>query len=62
MSGNLQKVPSFPEPKNETLRTIYSRRSVRDFLPVEIPDEVIRELTRAGSYAKISSNGVLWSS
>jgi len=33
---------------------IYLRRSVRDYKPNDVPDDVIRELIKAGTYAPFS--------
>jgi nitroreductase len=47
-------------PENEALKNIYSRRSVRDYLPDDIPDDVVRELIRAGAYAPSAGNMQPW--
>jgi len=47
-------------PENEVLKNIYSRRSVRDYLPDDIPDDVIRELIRAATYAPSAVNIQPW--
>ena len=46
---------------NDVLKAIYSRRSVRDYLPDDVPDDVIRELIRAGTYAPSAANKQPWS-
>ena len=46
--------------KNDVLKNIYSRRSVRDYLPDGVPDEVIRELILAGTYAPSAANKQPW--
>lgn len=45
---------------NEVLKNIYSRRSVRDYLPDEVKDDIIRELIRAGTYAPSAANKQPW--
>ncbi len=62
MTNNMQKAQlSHPtDSENETLDAIYSRRSVRDYLPDQIPDDIIRELIRAGSYAPSAVNKQPW--
>jgi len=46
--------------KNDVLKNIYSRRSVRDYLPDDVPDDVIRELILAGTYAPSAANKQPW--
>jgi nitroreductase len=36
---------------NSVFESIYLRRSVRDYKPNDVPDDIIRELIRAGTYA-----------
>lgn len=36
---------------NSVFKNIYSRRAVREYKPDEVPDEVLKELIRAGTYA-----------
>lgn len=36
---------------NQTLETIYGRRTVRSYGPKQIPEEILEELLRAGRYA-----------
>jgi nitroreductase len=45
---------------NDVLKAIYSRRSVRDYLPDDVPDDLIRELIRAGTYAPSAANKQPW--
>jgi nitroreductase len=45
---------------NDLLKNIYSRRSVRDYLPDDVPDDIIRELIRAGTYAPTAANKQPW--
>jgi nitroreductase len=39
---------------NTVFENIYLRRSVRDYKPNDVPDDIIRELIRAGTYAPFS--------
>lgn len=39
---------------NSVFESIYLRRSVRDYKPNDVPDDIIRELIRAGTYAPFS--------
>jgi len=39
---------------NTVFENIYLRRSVRDYKPNDVPDEIIKELIRAGTYAPFS--------
>jgi nitroreductase len=59
MSNDLHN-PRLESPMNDVLKNIYSRRSVRDYLPDDVPDEVIRELIRAGTYAPSAANKQPW--
>jgi nitroreductase len=59
MSNDLQG-PSRESPENDVLKNIYSRRSVRAYLPDDVPDGVIRELIRAGTYAPSAANKQPW--
>jgi nitroreductase len=45
---------------NAVLDNIYRRRSVRNFSDKEIPDEIIKELIRAGTYAPTAMNQQPW--
>lgn len=36
---------------NETIKTITNRRSIRSYLPDEIPEETLEEILKAGTYA-----------
>ncbi len=45
---------------NAVLDNIYQRRSVRNFTDKEIPDEMIKELIRAGTYAPTAVNMQPW--
>jgi len=46
--------------KNPTLDAIYNRRSVRNFLPEPVPDDAIREIIRAGTWAPSGLNNQPW--
>jgi nitroreductase len=59
MSNDL-KNPDRDSLDNDVLRNIYSRRSVRDYLPDDVPDDVIRELIRAATYAPSAANMQPW--
>ena len=39
---------------NTVFENIYLRRSVRDYKPNDVPDEIIKEFIRAGTYAPFS--------
>ncbi len=52
--------PRPESPANDVLKNIYSRRSIRDYLPDDVPDDVIRELIRAASYAPSAANKQPW--
>ncbi len=45
---------------NEVLKTIYNRRSVRDFKEDDVSDDLIREIIKAGCYAPNNLNKQLW--
>ncbi len=45
---------------NEAIRNIYLRRAVRDYLPADVPDDIIRELIKAGTYAPSAMNKQPW--
>jgi nitroreductase len=45
---------------NEVLKTIYNRRSVRDFQKDEVPEDLVKEIIRAGSYAPSNLNKQPW--
>ncbi|MGI5894156.1 MAG: nitroreductase family protein [Candidatus Merdivicinus sp.] len=45
---------------NEVLQTIYERRSVRDYKPDPIPEEILKEIVRAGIYAPSAMNQQSW--
>ncbi|MDO4269456.1 MAG: nitroreductase [Eubacteriales bacterium] len=46
--------------KNETMETILTRRSMRSFLPDDVPDGLLRSVLTAGQYAPSGSNSQSW--
>lgn len=54
------KVPAATELTNPALENIYARRSVRNFTDDHVPDEVIGEILRAGTYAPTAANTQPW--
>lgn len=45
---------------NPVLENIYARRSVRNFTDRRIPEEIVREIIRAGTYAPSATNQQPW--
>jgi len=45
---------------NEVFENIYSRRSVRNYKPIDVPDDTVRELIKAGTYAPSAVNRQPW--
>ena len=45
---------------NEIFRNIYTRRSVRDYKPDDVPDDILNELIKAGTYAPSAVNKQPW--
>lgn len=45
---------------NETLKTLYSRRSIREFTNKQIPDEDLALILHAAAYAPSGRNQQLW--
>jgi nitroreductase len=45
---------------NAVLDNIYGRRSVRNYSDKEVPDEIIKEIIRAGTYAPTAMNQQPW--
>ena len=45
---------------NPVLENIYARRSVRNYKPDPVPDEVLLEIIKAGIYAPTARNQQLW--
>ncbi len=46
--------------QNEVLKVIYQRRSVRNFCPDAVPDDAIKEIIRAGTFAPSAMNAQPW--
>jgi nitroreductase len=53
-------VPSKTDLTNPALENIYARRSVRNFTDDRVPNEVIGEIMRAGTYAPTATNQQPW--
>jgi nitroreductase len=45
---------------NDVFKNIYLRRAVRDYKPYDVPDDIIRELIKAGTYAPSAMNRQPW--
>ncbi len=45
---------------NDVFKNIYLRRAVRDYKPQDVPDDIIRELIKAGTYAPSAMNRQPW--
>jgi len=45
---------------NPVMNTIYGRRSVRKYSDKDVPDEIIREIIKAGTYAPTAVNKQPW--
>ncbi len=45
---------------NEVIRNIYLRRAVRDYRPDTVPDDILKELIKAGTYAPSAMNKQPW--
>ncbi|HYC21007.1 MAG TPA: nitroreductase [Candidatus Bathyarchaeia archaeon] len=45
---------------NDVFENIYSRRSVRNYKSTDVPDDIIRELIKAGTYAPTAMNRQPW--
>jgi nitroreductase len=45
---------------NDVFKNIYLRRAVRDYKPHEVPDDIIKELIKAGTYAPSARNKQPW--
>jgi nitroreductase len=45
---------------NEVIRNIYLRRAVRDYRPNDVPDDIVRELIKTGTYAPSAMNKQPW--
>ncbi len=48
------------QPFNEVLKAVYQRRSVRNFRPDAVPDDAIKEIIRAGTFAPSAMNVQPW--
>jgi nitroreductase len=48
------------EPVNEVLKAVYQRRSVRNFCTDAVPDDAIKEIIRAGTFAPSAMNVQPW--
>jgi len=59
MSNDLRHLTD-RSPVNDVFKTIYARRSIRDYRPEDVPDDVIKELIRAGTYAPSAVNKQPW--
>ena len=42
------------------LKTIKARRSIRDYLPTPVPEEILHQLVEAAAWAPSGSNAQLW--
>jgi len=49
-----------PDGSEDILKIIYARRSVRDYLPDEVPDDMIQEIIQAGCHAPSAVNKQPW--
>jgi nitroreductase len=56
----LASIPPKADFTNPALENIYSRRSVRNFTDARVPNEVIGEIMRAGTYAPTVTNQQPW--
>lgn len=45
---------------NDVFKNIYLRRAVRDYKPHDVPDDIIKELIKAGTYAPSAQNRQPW--
>ncbi len=45
---------------NDVFKNIYLRRSVRDYRPADVPDDILKELIKAGTYAPTAVNKQPW--
>ena len=53
---NMKKVPQYTRFSNPVPENIYARRSVRKFTSESVPEEVVEEILRAGTYAPNGGN------
>jgi nitroreductase len=45
---------------NDVFKNIYLRRAVRDYKPQDVPDDIVKELIKAGTYAPSAMNRQPW--
>ncbi len=45
---------------NDVLKTIYNRRSIRDYQKKDVPDDALNEIINAGTYAPSTMNREPW--
>ena len=45
---------------NDVFENIYLRRSVRNYTPTDVPDDIIRDLIKVGTYAPSAGNRQPW--
>lgn len=55
-----ETLDTFAKLQNEVLKAIYQRRSVRNFCPDDVPDDAIKEIIRAGTFAPSAMNTQPW--
>lgn len=48
------------KPPNEIFKNIYERRSIRNYRPDAVPDDAIKEIIRAGTFAPSAMNVQPW--
>jgi nitroreductase len=48
------------EPPNEIFKNIYERRSIRNYRPDAVPDDAIKEIIRAGTFAPSAMDTQPW--
>jgi nitroreductase len=56
----IASIPPKADFTNPALENIYARRSVRNFTDARVPNEVIGEILRAGTYAPTATNQQPW--
>ncbi len=59
MTDNLELQPE-RVPPNEIFKNIYERRSIRKYRPDAVPDDAVREIIRAGTFAPSAMNAQPW--
>lgn len=45
---------------NDVFKNIYLRRAVRDYKPLDVPDDILKEIIKAGTYAPSAVNRQPW--